>query len=52
MSKELSRAFGKRQLGDYEYTFVITENEAQQMFENGRNFVEKIAGYLEKKGML
>ncbi|MFZ2412329.1 MAG: HEPN domain-containing protein [Candidatus Methanoperedens sp.] len=52
MSKELSRAFGKRQLGDYEYTFVISEDEAVEMFENGKNFVEKIAGYLEKKEML
>jgi uncharacterized protein (UPF0332 family) len=52
MSKELSRAFEKRQLGDYEYTFVISEDEAREMFENGRNFVEKIVEYLEKKGML
>lgn len=52
MSKELSRAFGKRQLGDYEYTFVISENEAQKMFEEGKNFVEKIVEYLKKKGAL
>lgn len=52
MSKELSRAFEKRQLGDYEYTFVISDDEARKMFENGRNFVEKIVGYLEKKGVL
>ncbi len=52
MSKELSRAFEKRQLGDYEYTFVISEAEALEMFENGKNFVKKIAGYLEKKEML
>lgn len=49
MSEELSRAFEKRQLGDYEYTFVISEDEAVEMFENGKNFVEKIVEYLEKK---
>ncbi len=27
-------------------------DEAQEMFENGRNFVEKIVEYLEKKGAL
>ncbi len=52
MSKELSRAFEKRQLGDYEYTFVISEDEAQEMFEKGRNFVDRVVGYLEKKGVL
>ena len=27
--RELNRAFEKRQLGDYEYTFVISEQEAK-----------------------
>jgi len=48
MSKELTRAFEKRQLGDYEYTFVITEDEAQEMIEKGDNFVLRIARYLDK----
>ncbi|VVB87154.1 HEPN domain protein [uncultured archaeon] len=52
MSKELSRAFEKRQLGDYEYTFVISEDEAREMFEKGRNFVETLIKYLEKRGLL
>lgn len=52
MSKTLSRAFEKRQLGDYEYTFVIKEDEAKEMSDEGRDFVERIAGYLEKKGAL
>ncbi|KAB2944808.1 MAG: hypothetical protein MPEBLZ_02804 [Candidatus Methanoperedens nitroreducens] len=47
MSKELTRAFEKRQLGDYEYTFVITEDEAQEMIEKGDHFVLRIARYLD-----
>jgi len=31
MGKELNRAFEKRQLGDYEYTFVISEDEAMEI---------------------
>ena len=31
MGKELNRAFEKRQLGDYEYTFVIAQDEADKM---------------------
>jgi uncharacterized protein (UPF0332 family) len=52
MTKELNRAFEKRQLGDYEYTFVISEEEARKMFEEGKNFVEKIVEYLKKVGAL
>ena len=36
MGKELNRAFEKRQLGDYEYTFVISEAEAKELLNNGR----------------
>ena len=46
MSRELNRAFQKRQIGDYEYTFVISEGEAKQTIESGKEFVEKIAQYL------
>ena len=46
MGRELNRTFAKRQLGDYEYTFVIASDEAEQVLENGREFVVKIAQYL------
>lgn len=52
MSKELSRAFEKRQLGDYEYTFVISKDEAQEMIEKGEDFVEKIFVFLEKENAM
>ena len=48
MGRELNRAFEKRQLGDYEYTFVISEDEAKKILENGEKFVEKIAQYLKE----
>lgn len=35
MGRELNRAFEKRQIGDYGYTFVISRTEAEEMFENG-----------------
>ena len=52
MSKELSRAFEKRQLGDYEYTFVIKEDEAKDLLNSARRFVEMIETYLKEEGFL
>jgi uncharacterized protein (UPF0332 family) len=46
MGKELNRAFEKRQLSDYEYTFVITAREAEQMLQRGAEFVDKINRWL------
>lgn len=46
MGKELNRAFEKRQLGDYGSTFVIRKEEAEEMLEKGKDFVEKITQYL------
>ncbi|WP_456475702.1 HEPN domain-containing protein [Candidatus Pyrohabitans sp.] len=52
MGRELNRAFEKRQLGDYEYTFVISEDEAEEVLESGKKFVEEIAQHLREKGIL
>jgi uncharacterized protein (UPF0332 family) len=52
MGRELNRAFVKRQIGDYEYTFVISKREAEEILENGKKFVEKIIQYLKEKRML
>lgn len=51
MGRELNRAFEKRQMGDYEYTFVISKNEAEEMLESGKKFVEKIIQHLKEKKM-
>ena len=48
MGRELNRAFEKRQIGDYDYTFVISEKEAEQMLQSGKEFVDAIARWLTK----
>lgn len=50
MGKELNRAFEKRQVGDYEYTFVISQDEAEQMLQSGKEFVETVARWLDASG--
>lgn len=52
MSKELNRAFEKRQLGDYEYTFVISKGEAGEILEEGKIFVNEIVQYLKERDFL
>ena len=52
MGRELNRAFEKRQLGDYEYTFVISRTEAEEMLESGKKFLENIVQYLKGKKIL
>ncbi|MCP4259559.1 MAG: HEPN domain-containing protein [Planctomycetes bacterium] len=47
MGRELNRAFEKRQIGDYEYTFVISEEEAEQMLQSGKEFVNTITRFLD-----
>ena len=50
--RELNKAFEKRQIGDYEYTFVISKTEAKEILKNGKKFVEKITQHLKEKGIL
>ena len=47
MGRELNRAFEKRQIGDYEYTFVISHAEAEQMLQTGKEFVNAVARWLD-----
>jgi len=49
MGRELNRAFEKRQLADYEYTFVISEEEAKEILSSGKKFVQNITRHLKKK---
>jgi len=46
MGRELNRAFEKRQIGDYCYTFVVSDEEAVQMLRYGKEFVDKITSWL------
>ena len=52
MGRELNKAFEKRQIGDYEYTFVISKVEAKEIFENGKKFIEQITQHLKEKKLL
>jgi len=52
MGREFNRAFEKRQLGDYEYTFVISKAEAEELLENGKNFVKRVIRFLKGKRIL
>jgi len=52
MGRELNKAFEKRQIGDYEYTFVISKVEAKEIFENGKKFIERITQHLKEKKIL
>jgi len=52
MGRELNRAFEKRQLEDYEYTFVISKQEAEEILENGKKFIEKIVQHLKNEKIL
>lgn len=46
MGRELNRAFEKRQIGDYEYTFVVSNEDAEQMLQSGKEFVNTITRWL------
>lgn len=48
MSKQLNRAFEKRQLGDYSTIFAIEKEEAKELLENGHSFVKDIFRYLKQ----
>lgn len=52
MDRELNRAFEKRQLSDYGYTFVISKGEAEKMLKSGKKFVDRIVQHLKKKKIL
>ncbi|MEW5803187.1 MAG: HEPN domain-containing protein [bacterium] len=52
MGRELNRAFEKRQIGDYQFNFVISEEEANEILEKSRDFVEKVIYYLVENEFL
>lgn len=49
-SKAFTRAFEKRQIGDYEFTFTLTEKEAIELLKEAENFVVAITKYLTEQG--
>lgn len=49
LSKFLTRAFEKRQISDYEFTFVISEKEAKELLKEAENFIASAVEYLKKE---
>lgn len=49
MSKSLTRAFEKRQFSDYEYTFVITNEDAEEILKEGKAFIASVVSFLKSK---
>ncbi len=52
LSKALIRAFEKRQISDYEYTFVITEKETKDLIKDAEVFLNSISEYLKGKDLV
>jgi len=47
MGKALNDAYDKRLIGDYSIGFTITEEEARDMLETAKNFVQRLKSYLK-----
>ncbi len=52
MGKNFSRAFSKRQLGDYDVDLSLTAEEALQLWETSTIFIQTIGDYLREQGFL
>ena len=48
MGKALSDAYDKRLIGDYGIGFILTEEEARDMLETAKNFVQRLKIYLKR----
>ena len=49
MGRNLNLAFEKRQLGDYEYTFIFEPDEVQQLLRNAQSFTDTVSDWLNTK---
>ncbi len=47
--RELNRAFEKRQIGDYEYTSLISNEDAEEILDNGKQFINAVENWLNKQ---
>ena len=48
LGKALNDAYDKRLIGDYGVGFTVTEEEARDMLETAKNFVQRLKNYLER----
>lgn len=49
MGREFNRAFDKRQISNYNFTFIIEKNEAEELLNSAKNFIESVRKYLNQK---
>jgi uncharacterized protein (UPF0332 family) len=49
MGRNLNLAFEKRQLDDYEYTFVFESEEVRQLLKNAQAFTDAVSDWLNTK---
>ncbi len=47
IGKAFNDAYDKRLVGDYGIGFIVTEEEARDMLETAKNFVQRLKSYLE-----
>ncbi len=48
LGKALNDAYDKRLVGDYGVGFTVTDQQAKDLLETARNFVQKLREYLQK----
>ena len=48
LGKALNDAYDKRLVGDYGVGFTVTEQQAKDLLETARNFVQRLNEYLQK----
>lgn len=48
MGKDFNRAFDRRQLSDYNYEFIISKEEAEELLASANHFVQSITSLLDK----
>ena len=48
LGKALNDAYDKRLIGDYGVGFILTEEEARDMLETAKNFVQRLKSYLKR----
>ncbi len=49
IGRELNRAFEKRQISDYEYTSLISNEEAEEILNSGSQFINVVENWLNKQ---
>ena len=47
--RELNRAFEKRQISDYEYISLISNEDAEEILDNGKQFINAVENWLNKQ---